>query len=396
MGLHLSLKNKPTMKTSTNDSSDCIIILENEQTYIKAFKDLFEDLKINLRLIPCLTTGKYEEELKIAKENNTLKCIIMDLSNTNFEEDTKKYKASEYIRNEFDENRIPIFIYSGNLEHYSDLQDKGTVFKVDKSSSSGMEEICDKIKEMEDSDFFNIFCRKGKLEEKIMSEIHNSFIEQFKGNEISDIIKSIKSVEDIDVKKRTTEVFERMAIRAVYENWISAKSEEGSINEVKLNSIEHYYRRTSPFDFWTGDIFANESNKCIVLTPRCNVGHKNFNQLLLCCVESIDEAKIKELTGKKGLDKLQKNITDHQIVGERFRFLPPTPQFKGGLVDFKTVFTKSSEDFIKDWYREITLSDELTNDVVRKFTAYNLRGGISETEFNEAHYYVSNITNEEE
>lgn len=383
------------MKTSINESTDCIILLEDEQSYIDTFKNLFEDLNINLRLIPCLNTDKYEEELEKAKENNTLKCIIMDLSNTQAEDHSKDYKASEYIKKEFNENRIPIFIHSSKLQYYSDLQDKGTVFKVHKSQTA-VREICEKIKLMEDSDFFNIFCINGKLEQKIMTEIHTAFIEQFKGNEINEIIKSIKSVQDVDVKKRTTEVFERMAIRAVYENWISAKLDDKNINEVKLNSIEHYYRRISPFDFWTGDIFEKDTKKCIVLTPRCNVGHKNYNQLLLCNIENIDENKLKELTGRKGIERLQKNITDHQIVGERFRFLPPTPQFKGGLVDFKTVFTEKSDDFKKYWTKLITLSDELTNDVVRKFAAYNLRGGISETEFNEAHFYVSNITNDEE
>jgi len=395
------------MNTSTNENKDCIILLEDEQYYIDSFINLFEDLNINLRLIPCLDTETYELELKKAKENHTLKCIIMDLSNTQSEEYSKEYKASEYIKKEFDENRIPIFIHSSKLQYYSELQDKGTVFKVHKSPTATTE-ICKKIKEMEDSDFFNIFCINGKLEKKIMSEIHNSFIEQFKDNEISDIIKSIKSVEGVDVKARTIEVFERMAIRAVYENWISSKFYDGKINEIKLNSIEHYYRRTSSFDIWTGDIFKNEKLKefVVVLTPRCNLGHNNTGELLVCRIKPITTDVINEFSNPridskttketKGRKSLRTSITDdvtNNRIGEVFRFLPPTPQFNGGFVDFRTMFTKENSLFLSDYERIISLSDELTNDIVRKFSSYIQRGGISETEFDEAHFYVSNNVN---
>ncbi|TSE04043.1 hypothetical protein [Aquimarina algiphila] len=249
---------------------------------------------------------------------------------------------------------------------------------------------------MNDSGFLSIFCLGGELEKRLMTEVHNAFVEQFKGNEIEAIIDSINHSTSSNTVIRTKEVFERIAVRNVFENWNSAtKNESENIVEVQLNSIEHYYRRTSVFDFWTGDVFEQKTQpyeKCIVLTPRCNVGHRNFDELLLCKIQRITKDKLIELTGKKGEDRLRKNITDHQIVGERYRFLPPTPQFEGGLADFKSVFSVEAADFKTIWKRLITLSDELTNDVVRKFASYTLRGGISETEFKEAHHYVSNLT----
>lgn len=380
------------------ENSGVVILLENEKDIRDTFTNLFEDLDLNLKLVECSNPQEYEKALEQSKTNNDLRAIIIDLSNSDKEEDTKQYKASEYIKQEFEVNRIPIFIHSGNLEYYTELSDKGTVFKTPKEKESA-KSICSLLKKMDDSGFLNIFCLGGELEKTLMDEVHSTFVEQFKGKEIESIIDSISNSSKDNLIIRTKEVFERIAIRNVFENWNSAsdKGTEG-IKEVQLNAIEHYYRRTSAFDFWTGDVYKSIStpeNKCIILTPRCNVGHQNFDELLLCRIQVITEQKLKELTGKKGEEKLRKNITDHEIVGERYRFLPPTPQFSGGLVDFKSVFTLSPQSINDNWEREVTLSNELTNDVVRKYANYTLRGGISETEFEEAHHYVKTLVPEE-
>ena len=371
-----------------------VILLENEDHIIKSFRNAFEDHGIKCELISCNTPEKYDEEVEKNKKNSELKAIIFDLFNKEEEEFSKEYKAKEYISNEYANNRIPIFIHSGFLEYYDGLNDKGTVFKVAKSKSS-VSDICSKLKKFEESGFLDIFCHGGIIETKIMSEIHKAFTQQFKNHEINDIIESLKVSDSKKYYERTTEVFERISVRNLLHNLKSGKYNKGMIQETKLNSIEHYYHRLSDFEFWTGDIIKIYNNSiCIILTPRCNVGHNNFDELLLCKVEEIKQDKLKELTGRKGEKNLKKNITDNEIVGDKFRFLPPTPQFSGGLVNFKTVFTQKVENLDDNWERIITLSDELTNDVVRKFANYNLRGGISETEFAEAHHYVKYLIDE--
>lgn len=381
------------------EGQNVIILLENEEPIIKAFQNQFVDLELKCVLTVCKNFQEYDKALMRAKENYSLRGIVMDLSNTAEEEDSKKYKAAEYIQEEYDFNRIPIFVHSGNLEHYQSLLDKGTVYRIEKGKES-IPSICKSIKKMEDSGFLNIFCLGGRLEKKIMLEIHSAFVNQFKAGEIENIIESINSAKPQDPMLRTTEVFERIAIRSLFENWRSARRDETDlIKEILLNSIEHYYRRLSDFEFWTGDIFMMKSEvntKCIVITPRCNVGHQNFDELLLCKIQGIEGENLKVLMGNKGQERLRKNITDHEMVGERYRFLPPTPTFSGGLVDFKTVFSMKAVDFRKLYEIDITLSDELTNDVIRKFAAYSLRGGISETEFKEAHYYVTQLIKEAE
>jgi len=377
---------------------DVAILLEDEKTVQNGFQQLFADLEIDLDIICCNNPEEYEVEINKSDIKQRLKVMIMDLSNTITEVSSKTYKAAEYIQKEYDQNRIPIFVHSGNLEHYLELDDLGTVFKIEKSKDS-IKTICEDIKLMKESDFLNVFCNNGSLDEKILKELHKAFTSQFKNFEIKEIIKSIKdsTEEDSKFKERSKEIFERIAIRSLYANWMSAKfsNEETSVIEKKLNSIEHYYRRTSSFDFWTGDIFKNKSSEemCVVVTPRCNVGHNNFDELLICKVSKInDEIKNELLNIKKGLEAFKKYVTDDKKVGERYRFLPPTPQFGGGMVDYKTVLSINVDDFKDKYTYFISLSDELTNDVVRKLGSYLMRGGISETDFNESLFYIKSPT----
>lgn len=392
-----------TKEIETNSQDEFAIILDDEKDVRDSFENLFNDLDIELKLITCSTHKEYENLISQEDIRNQLRVLIMDLSHTLAEVESKTYKADEYIQEEYSKNRIPIFIHSANLQHYTKLEDKGTVFKIPKSKSS-TEEICNSIKQMQDSKFLNIFCKGGFLENRIMEEIHTAFVEQFKGNEINQIIESIREVSKKDYEERTKEVFERIGIRAVFENWISTKLRDENFEEVRLNSIEHYFRRTSDYKIWTGDIFCKKDTDdgfSIILTPRCNAGHENFNEVLLCEITKINDDVIQEYMNPKkgkGLKSFRMGITDdvtNNRIGERFRFLPPTPQFVGGFVDYKTMFTVPLVKFMEENHRVISLSDELTNDVVRKFSAYILRGGISETNFEEAHFYLTNLSTPE-
>lgn len=374
---------------------DIVILLEDEKDIREGFQKLFADLEIDMDIVLCEKPEDFEAAIVQDDVRDKLKALIMDLSNTKKEATSKTYKAADYIKKEYEENRIPIFIHSGNLHHYNELDDKGTVFKIEKNKDS-IQSICEDIKLMRNAGFLDIFCNNGSLDKKIVKELHSAFINQFKNSEIKEIIKSIEvsSEEDLDkLKGRASEVFERIAIRSLYANLISAKQSEAenSIVEIKLNSIEHYYRRTSSFDFWTGDIFLNKGTKemCVVVTPRCNVGHNNFDELLLCKISLLKEdVRNSFLKPTKGVEEFKKNITDDKKVGDRHRFLPPSPQFTGGYADYKTVFSIKVEDFKTSYSYLISLSDELTNDVVRKLGAYLMRGGISETDLNESLSYL--------
>lgn len=388
--------------TKTERKNDCIVLLENEEVIIEGFKQWFDDSKIPLELLVCKDYDAYDYCMNSDENKNRIKCLIMDLSNNKEEENSTNYKSADYIQKEYNNNRIPIFIHSGFLEKFEHFENEGTVFKIHKKSDS-TQRICESIKLMFESGFLNIFSPTGTLESKIMHEIHSAFISQFKPNEIEEIIKSISKANEKNISERTVEVFERLALRAVYQNLISNKeSKEG----VRVNSIEHYYRRNDSHEFWTGDIFIKKEGEVkdllFVATPRCNISNENYDQLLFYRINLIkDEQALsfrnvkidnKESGETKGHKQLRTNITDdvtNPFVGERFRFLPPTPKFEGGFVDCMKCLTMSKDEFLTNYHYVVSLVDDLTNDVIRKAVAYLLRGGIADTEYSESMFYFN-------
>lgn len=386
---------------SVNDSKDVILLLEDVEEIIKTFHQWVEDSQFNIDLIVCRNYQEFNKTMGDESVKGRIKCMIMDLSNNQEEETSGVYQSVKYINEQYNVNRVPIFIHSGFLESFTDLADKGTVFRIPKKANS-VDTICTSIKLMHDSGFLNIFSFGGSLESKIMSEIHNAFVDQFKAKEIEEIISSIKSASKENVELRTKEVFERLALRAVYQNTISNGTEKES---VKVNSIEHYYRRkTDKYQFWTGDVFKSNDEKSSELlflaTPRCNISNNNFDQLLFYKINEIKDEQSTQILNKKndgietkGIKQLRKSITDdvtNSYIGERFRFLPKTPQFEGGFVDCMKCLTFPQDEFIANYSYVISLVDDLTNDVVRKAAAYLLRGGISDTAYEEAVFYFEN------
>ena len=389
------------MSTAPTPSKDLIVLLDDQAPVREGFRGMFQDLGIDVELQVCDSPEAYESIIDDQDVRQRLRVLIMDLSNTPAEVTTRQYKAAEYIKKEYEQNRIPIFIHSGNLAYYAELQDRGTVFRIEKTKDS-VESICRSIQLMKESNFLNIFCLGGLLETKIMNELHNAFVNQFKNREIEEIIRTIQTVHKENSAQRTAEVFERTAIRAVYENWVSPKQLDGATYaEAKLSAIEHYYRRSSAYKYWTGDVFERKADEslCLVVSPRCNLLHNNFDELLLCKIERIDDQKLQDFLNRKkgtkedetkGQERFRKALTDDLAqTGARFRFLPPTPQFEGGFVDCSRTFSMKADQLLSECELAITLSDELANDVVRKLGSYLLRSGISETDAQEAHYYVS-------
>lgn len=160
----------------------------------------------------------------------------------------------EKIETAFLRYNVPVFIYSGFLESISDkFNNNGTVYKFDKANTD-IETIFEKIKFYKDSGFIDVFCPGGILEREISKEINTSFTKQFSNNnEIENVINTISNTEDAaeDVTVRVRNVFKRIAIKSLSADLLAPIAE----NVDKVHPIEHFYKRQSRLDFWTGDIW---------------------------------------------------------------------------------------------------------------------------------------------
>ncbi len=367
-----------------------ILIFDDNTGIIKNFDTLISQMDLNLIVKGFSDSEEFAKEIKDRDTIKKTRVIIFDLAQNKSEENTHVFGIKDTIVKNFNNYRIPLFIHSAFDDHFTDLDGKGTVFKIEKSRTS-IETICKKIKLFHESNFLEIFCSDGILEQNYLEQLHRAFTEQFKNNEIEEIIISMKKTVGDKYQERISEVFKRIAIRSLFHNLTAArKDKEGKLNEIPLNYVEHYYRRCSDYDVWTGDIFRKKGAEemILVMTPRCDVNKPRCEQILACKIVPLGNLEI----------NLEKNKTFQRVVNDcpnltsgGYRILLASPLFKGGKIEYISPITINRQSLIADYELVVSLSDELINDVVRKFTAYILRSGVSETEMEEAKKYMEII-----
>lgn len=364
-----------------------ILIFDDNTDIIKSFSTAISQMDLNLSVKGYSDSKEFAKAINDPDIIGKTRVIIVDLAQNKGEEDTHIFGIKNTIRDNFNEYRIPLFIHSAFADHFTDLDGKGTVFKIEKSGVS-IKTICEKIKLFDESSFLEIFCSGGILESNYLMQLHKAFTQQFKNNEIEEIITSIKETAGDKYQERTIEVFRRIAVRSLFHNLTAAmKDEKGNPIETPLNYVEHYYRRWSAYEVWTGDIFRKkeEQETLLVMTPRCDINKPKCKQILACQISPLDTDLRKE-------KNIRRAITDNpQLTSGNVHILLPSPLFKGGEVEYASHITINRKSLIADYDLIVTLSDELINDVVRKFSAYILRSGVSETEMEEAKQYVEII-----
>jgi len=239
-----------------------IILFDDETATLDQFRQLFIDFEINNELITCSSLEDYRDKIK--NNNNELRALIVDLAKDKEETIKGDYEITNDLEKNFSLYRVPIFICSGNIKTYDGFLNKGTVFRMDKDRNS-MRRICEIIKQFEASGFMEIFAQNGILEQKLISELHEVFTNQFKEDEINEIIESINKSDSKFNSKRIEEIFTRISIRALLNKFLSHPIDAAEIDPITVNAIEHYYRREDSRKFWTGDIFKHNNDGVLPL-----------------------------------------------------------------------------------------------------------------------------------
>ena len=354
-------------------NNGCMVVFDDLNEIVQTFRSLSDSLGTNLQVVGASTPAEYRKCVNDEDIKLRLRALIIDLAAN--EKEKENFEIAKDIEENYHTLRVPIFIHSAHLDHYQDFTKGGTVFKFEKGAKSA-EQIMEIIKLMVDSGFLEIFCTGGRIENKIMRELHHAFTDQFRGDEILQIIKTVKPEPSDTYVERVAAIFERTSLRSLLQSLISAKNEaEPTI----VNPVEHYYRRISfgRYPFWTGDIFANKdkSRAVYVLNPRCDLAGGGCDKVLVCNV-SEDFPPDKK--------RVERAITNNPILsGSKYRYLPPTPLFSGGKVDLSDIFIIDSKDLAENYQYLVSLSDELANEISGKFGAYFLRTGIQEINLDE-------------
>lgn len=362
------------------DKKGVIIHLDNDrQGILEPSKSLFDQCGLDLEYIIC--ASKEEFQAALSSNKNYIKGLIFDLLSN--EPEPKEINQNdavflEDLKDGFATFNIPIFIYSGYLEAIKDNFDNyATVFKIDKADNF-KEKIIDKIALFYHSGFIDVFCPGGVLEKQIHIDLHKAFTKQFlHSDEIEKIITNIRGNHSFeDSSDRIKKVFKRIAIRTLlFELLLPEVDEEGKVIEETVSSSEHYIRRVGSIPVWTGDIFMKKNSEefVFVLTPRCNVIRNNH--ILVC------PFAWKEIISKD--TKIAKMLQGDPTVSGYDRYLPPSPIFEGGKLALSNYFMIEQKELVNNYQRTVTLSDELTNEILGKFGSHFFRTGITPWDSNE-------------
>lgn len=346
-----------------------IVHLDDLQKNLEECKRFFVDssgLHGSFDYIPCSNVVDFKDA--VDKHRKTLKCLIFDLVGSSSQNELSESDTEflQYIEEASKSVTLPIFIYSGYLEKIGDrFNNHGTIFKIDKGED-GISKIFDKLDLFSRSGFIDLFCPGGELETEIHSELNQAFIRQFRNDEIEQIIQDVKDTYHEDEKhcrNRCTEIFKRIAVRTLMATLLAPVNEGHST----VNGIEHFFRRCGNPTYWTGDILENnESNSIIILTPRCDC--ESSSSLLVCDIEHSDRPKKSDAV---------KNALKDNIKFNHRHYIPPSPMFtKDGYVEYKTHRRIEKTELDDQFHYKISLSENLTNEILAKFGAFFLRTGI--------------------
>jgi len=348
-----------------------IIHLDNDYAKVlEPSKHFFDQLGIPLEYVCCKDVEEFNQ--KVAEHRDSLKAVVFDLLEKEGEiKDYKKSPFNEAIASTFKQFNVPVFIYSGYLVGFNEFSYNGTVIKIDKGNGDGFKAVADKIQLFHDSGFLDIFCPNGLLEQLLHKELHEAFIRQFSNeSDIENIILAVKASGQ-DITTRIKDIFSRIALRSLVSNLMIDNTVAVGFNESLINAVEHYIRRLNIVNvpFWTGDVFEkkDKSESLLILTPRCDLATKGKEVLLACRILETEFSK------KNAIEFIRDNIKE-----KKFRYLPKTPTFTGGKIDLSDHVVIPSSIVKSDFEYIISLSDDLTNEILGKFCAYLLRTSIPE------------------
>lgn len=366
-------------------SNGIIVHLDDDvKNILEPSKAYFDQIHINMELVQCQNENEF---LAIVSERmHEIRVLIFDLLSSDTDRDLISPEEAHFlthIKESFANYNVPIFIYSGYVieEISSQFQDYGNVYIVDKGKY-GFEYITEKIRLFLESGFLEVFSPDGIID-KIKADLHRTFISQFKSNEeLESTIQLIISNSDGQHKDRTKTVFTRIAIRTLLHEMISPSFDGENLSEKNLALTEHYIRRiNNDIAVFTGDIFVSKTNPkdaMIILTPRCNV--MRTEEYLVCPIDLDDFPK--KTTGSDARKKIALAAQGDPKYSGYNRHLPPSPIFSGGqiLIAKYRIIPKAE---IENYHRVLSLSDELTNEILGKFGAYFFRTGITPWDQNE-------------
>ena len=318
--------------------------LESCREDVEAYK---RDKERDIELVECKTLDEALEEL-----DNSFDGAIIDLKLT--PQGDEGNQVIEEIGKSF--FRIPIFIFTGNLDTWNESIEGIEVFIKGKI---GYYDLLDRFWDIYDTGLTRIMGGRGEIE-KLLSKV---FLEN--------LLPQIKTW--VSYGKADSEQTEKALLRYTL-NHLFQLLEEG--DERCFPEEVYLYPHVSK-DITTGSIVKEKTSNqpFVVLSPACDLvieqdsGTFRTDYILLVEIESVDDA-LEGKNNKKRRERLANNNRQYR------HWLPPTDFFEGGVVNFRKLKTLHEKDFKEQFETpSIQISPFFVKDIVSRFSSYYARQG---------------------
>lgn len=364
-----------------------ILFLDDDEDEFKKFKDDIEELNEVLpddRKIKGFFTSDVKEASYVLYTEN-INGIVLDLLLGGAKEAAGKDEeltGNIFLNNILSKEILPIAVRTNTPQRSLRYEkDEKQLLKVYDKTDSSIEMLESLIKEV-DSKKFKLLGKNGELSQG-MSDIFWKALPQN--------IDSLESSNGIVVR--------------YVSSWLK--------NKYEYNNDEENFSKQSPIEMYmipnfiprlcTGDILKNGDTYFVVMTPACDLSNSKCNKILL--VKILDDYSV--LNGnkkfdnclsaaKEGGDKQKDNLgkfTRHNNKN-RYHFLPRTPNFPGGVMDFQDLLTVNYDSENLQVSEELNyiklgvITDSFIRDIIARFGMYYQRQGQPDLDIEEVIRYM--------
>ena len=337
-----------------------ILIVEDEEQDLRTCRDsvdrYIDEKNRDIELVECKTLDEAQEQL-----DNSFDGAIIDLKLT--PQGDEGNQVIEEIGKSF--FRIPIFIFTGNLDTWNESIEGIEVFIKGKI---GYYDLLDRFWDIYDTGLTRIMGGRGEIEELLGTV--------FRKNLSPQMDKWIEHSQK-DGQDRT----ERALLRYTFNHMLHVLDDD----EDHYFPEEVYLHPPLSENITTGSIVKEKTSELpfVVLSPACDLvirksGEFKTDRILLVEIEVENDIVNDALDGikRKGSkeDKLKAvSNNSHELY---YHWLPPTDFFDGGFLNFRKLKTVNKAVFGEQFETpSIQISPPFVKDIVSRFSSFYARQG---------------------
>lgn len=338
------------------------LLIEDSADDRDAFKTTINTLNLqnNEKHYSCEIAETYAEGLKKLSSNSIYHGVIIDIKLDG------KHSGHEIVKKTIECYRVPVVIYTGTPDKAESGND---LIKVYTKAEKTYKDIIEELDETWGTGLFRVLGGNGIIE-KLMNRIFwNNLYPQI----------------DVWKGKKTNVDTEKVLLR-----YAASHIQELIDSDVPTYETEEMYIYPPlSEEIKTGSIYKSKQNGnyYIILSPPCDLalheGKFKTERILLCEIDDLlDESDkiIGETSEKKAANAIRGLCANNHSTN--FHILPGNSLFKGGIINFRKVYTLSPKQFDDEFgLPEVKVQNEFVKNILNRFSAYYSRQGQPDFDF---------------